>query len=110
MHHDFSLVRTRAAPETAEKQSVGIWRVSNFGLAQRLLTHSYGVYCLFSISRILQGRRQASLHFCQECNNLLYPRADPQRRIMVFACRICQYDEIGENKCVYRNDLLKVTK
>lgn len=29
---------------------------------------------------------------------------------MVYACRICQYDEIGENKCVYRNDLLTVTK
>ncbi|KAI0078059.1 hypothetical protein K474DRAFT_1683963 [Panus rudis PR-1116 ss-1] len=52
----------------------------------------------------------ASLHFCQECNNLLYPKADPQRRIMVYACRICDYDEIGENKCVYRNDLLTVTK
>ncbi|KAJ6588047.1 hypothetical protein B0H19DRAFT_1097803 [Mycena capillaripes] len=52
----------------------------------------------------------ASLHFCSECNNLLYPKADPQRRIMVYACRICTYDEIGENKCVYRNDLLTVTK
>ncbi|EMD36854.1 hypothetical protein CERSUDRAFT_114778 [Gelatoporia subvermispora B] len=52
----------------------------------------------------------ASLHFCQECNNLLYPKADQQRRIMVYACRICAYDEIGENKCVYRNDLLTVTK
>jgi len=29
---------------------------------------------------------------------------------MVYACRICAYDEIGENKCVYRNDLLTVTK
>ena len=29
---------------------------------------------------------------------------------MVYACRICEYDEIGENKCVYRNDLLTVTK
>ncbi|KAH9949266.1 hypothetical protein B0H21DRAFT_729312 [Amylocystis lapponica] len=29
---------------------------------------------------------------------------------MVYACRICQYDELGENKCVYRNDLLTVTK
>ncbi|KAI6126808.1 hypothetical protein EDD17DRAFT_1557097 [Pisolithus thermaeus] len=52
----------------------------------------------------------ASLHFCSECNNLLYPKADPQRRIMVYACRICRYDEIGDNKCVYRNDLLTVTK
>lgn len=53
---------------------------------------------------------QASLHFCSECNNLLYPKADQQRRIMVYACRICAYDEIGDNKCVYRNDLLTVTK
>lgn len=41
---------------------------------------------------------------------MLYPKADPQRRIMVHACRICPYDEIAENKCVYRNDLLTVTK
>ena len=53
---------------------------------------------------------KASLHFCQECNNLLYPKADPQRRIIVYACRICQYNEIVENQLVYRNDLLTVTK
>ncbi|KAL0957974.1 hypothetical protein HGRIS_000151 [Hohenbuehelia grisea] len=52
----------------------------------------------------------ASLHFCSECNNLLYPKADPTRRIMVYACRICAYEEHAENKCVYRNDLLTVTK
>ncbi|TDL27734.1 hypothetical protein BD410DRAFT_781621 [Rickenella mellea] len=52
----------------------------------------------------------ASLHFCSECNNLLYPKADQQRRVMVYACRICAYDEIGQNQCVYRNDLLTVTK
>jgi hypothetical protein len=55
-------------------------------------------------------RAQASLHFCSECNNLLYPKADPHRRHMVYACRICPYDEEAENKCVYRNDLLTVTK
>lgn len=59
---------------------------------------------------ISNGSSKASLHFCQECNNLLYPKADPQRRIMVYGCRICQYDDIVENKCVYRNDLLTVTK
>jgi hypothetical protein len=37
-------------------------------------------------------------------------QADPARRILVYACRICQYDEIGENMCVYRNDLVTVTK
>jgi len=29
---------------------------------------------------------------------------------MVYGCRICDYDELGDNKCVYRNDLLTVTK
>jgi hypothetical protein len=41
---------------------------------------------------------------------LLYPKADAQRRIIVYACRICQYNEIVENQLVYRNDLLTVTK
>lgn len=58
----------------------------------------------------MHPRLQASLHFCQECNNLLYPKADPERRIMVYGCRICQYDEMVDNSCVYRNDLLTVTK
>ncbi|KIY68985.1 hypothetical protein CYLTODRAFT_373507 [Cylindrobasidium torrendii FP15055 ss-10] len=52
----------------------------------------------------------ASLHFCGECNNLLYPRADPTRRFMTYACRICDFDEPVANACVYRNDLLTVTK
>ncbi|KAI0028840.1 hypothetical protein K488DRAFT_57656, partial [Vararia minispora EC-137] len=53
---------------------------------------------------------QASLHFCAECNNLLYPKADPQRRTMVYACRICDFSEIGDNALVYKNDLLTITK
>ncbi|GJE93064.1 DNA-directed RNA polymerase II subunit RPB9 [Phanerochaete sordida] len=52
----------------------------------------------------------ASLHFCSECNNLLYPKADAERRIMVYACRICDFDEASDNGIVYRNDLLTVTK
>jgi DNA-directed RNA polymerase II subunit RPB9 len=54
---------------------------------------------------------QASLHFCSECNNLLYPKAEQQRRTMVYACRICpNVDETVDNGLVYRNDLLNVTK
>ncbi|KAH7101673.1 hypothetical protein BKA62DRAFT_702841 [Auriculariales sp. MPI-PUGE-AT-0066] len=52
----------------------------------------------------------ASLHFCSECNNLLYPKADPDRRQLVYACRMCPYDENATNMCVYRNDLLTITK
>ena len=61
-------------------------------------------------SQLCYMSQKASLHFCQECNNLLYPKADAQRRIIVYACRICQYSEIVENQLVYRNDLLTVTK
>ncbi|KAI0314236.1 hypothetical protein OF83DRAFT_1165293 [Amylostereum chailletii] len=50
----------------------------------------------------------ASAHFCSECNNLLYSKADPDRRLMVYACRI-NHNEIGENSCMYKNDLLTVT-
>ena len=54
---------------------------------------------------------QASLHFCSECNNLLYPKAEQQRRTMVYACRICpNVDETVDSGLVYRNDLLNVTK
>ncbi|KZV62349.1 hypothetical protein PENSPDRAFT_692600 [Peniophora sp. CONT] len=53
---------------------------------------------------------KVTLHFCHECNNLLYPKADPDRRTMVYACRICEYNAIVDNALVYRNDLLTVTK
>jgi DNA-directed RNA polymerase II subunit RPB9 len=53
---------------------------------------------------------KATLHFCAECNNLLYPKADQGRGKIYYACRICAYDELTENSCVYRNDLLTVTK
>ncbi|KAH9023635.1 hypothetical protein EDB85DRAFT_1990770 [Lactarius pseudohatsudake] len=33
---------------------------------------------------------KASLHFCSECNNLLYPKQSKQRRTMVYACRIAR--------------------
>ncbi|EAU85382.2 DNA-directed RNA polymerase II [Coprinopsis cinerea okayama7 len=52
----------------------------------------------------------ASLHFCAECNNLLYPKGDNARQQLAYACRICSYEEVVENKCVYKDDLLTVTK
>jgi hypothetical protein len=67
------------------------------------------VFWVGGLLSLLIWKQKSSLHFCQECN-LIYPKADPQRRIMVYRCRICQYDEHVDNKCVYRNDLLTVTK
>ncbi|KAF9045400.1 DNA-directed RNA polymerase II [Panaeolus papilionaceus] len=52
----------------------------------------------------------SSLHFCQECNNLLLPKADNARQQILYACRMCPFEDVVENKCIYRNDLLTVTK
>ena len=34
---------------------------------------------------------QASLHFCSECNNLLYLKAEQQRRTMAYSPRVPSY-------------------
>jgi len=53
----------------------------------------------------------ASLHFCADCNNLLYPKADNATRTLTFACRMCDYVEVDDKRPpIYRNDLLTVTR
>ncbi|PKU75205.1 hypothetical protein MA16_Dca022447 [Dendrobium catenatum] len=43
------------------------------------------------------------MKFCPECNNLLYPKEDKKRKILLSACRTCSYTEVAESNCVYRN-------
>ncbi|CCA73880.1 probable DNA-directed RNA polymerase II 14.5 kDa polypeptide [Serendipita indica DSM 11827] len=53
----------------------------------------------------------ATLRFCQECNNLLYPKTQPGIPQLIFACRMCNFSELTEGSgLVYRNDLLTVTR
>ncbi|KAL1745980.1 hypothetical protein HDZ31DRAFT_81570 [Schizophyllum fasciatum] len=61
--------------------------------------------------REAQGPSPA-LHFCTECNNLLYPKADREYNRLYYYCRMCSRDQpAGDNDAiVYRNDLLTVTK
>ncbi len=33
------------------------------------------------------------LRFCPESNDLLYPREDRERRVLVFYCKSCNYQE-----------------
>ncbi|TIC21115.1 cytochrome b5 [Wallemia mellicola] len=51
-----------------------------------------------------------SLKFCQNCNNLLYPREDRERRTLLFACRNCNFEESAVEARVYRNDLMRQSK
>ncbi|KAF2308270.1 hypothetical protein GH714_039879 [Hevea brasiliensis] len=47
----------------------------------------------------------STMKFCRECNNILYPKEDKEQKILLYACRNCDHQEIAENNCVYRNEV-----
>ncbi|KAF8742592.1 hypothetical protein HU200_013583 [Digitaria exilis] len=47
----------------------------------------------------------STMKFCRECNNILYPKEDRDRRTLFFACRNCEHQEVSDNNCVYRNEV-----
>jgi len=47
----------------------------------------------------------STMKFCRECNNILYPKEDRENKILLYACRNCDHQEIAENNCVYRNEI-----
>ncbi|KAK7281574.1 hypothetical protein RIF29_09686 [Crotalaria pallida] len=46
-----------------------------------------------------------SMKFCSECNNILYPREDKEHKILLYACRNCDHEEVADNNIVYRNKI-----
>ncbi|XP_048328524.1 DNA-directed RNA polymerases II, IV and V subunit 9A, partial [Ziziphus jujuba] len=38
-------------------------------------------------------------------NNILYPKEDKERKILLYACRNCDHQEVADNNCVYRNEI-----
>jgi DNA-directed RNA polymerase subunit M/transcription elongation factor TFIIS len=47
------------------------------------------------------------IQFCQECNNMLYPREDKINKVLLFQCRNCQYKIQAERPCIYGKFSLK---
>ncbi|KAK9832004.1 hypothetical protein WJX81_007830 [Elliptochloris bilobata] len=47
------------------------------------------------------------LRFCPESNDLLYPKEDRERKVLVFQCQNCDYKEDAPRSdwCVYRNEI-----
>lgn len=47
------------------------------------------------------------LRFCPESNDLLYPKEDKERKVLVYFCRSCPYQEDADPSdwCVYRNEV-----
>lgn len=53
-----------------------------------------------------RGPKFVGIKFCQECNNMLYPKEDKDNRVLLYACRNCDYKQIAENSCVYVNRIM----
>ncbi|URD96878.1 hypothetical protein MUK42_29713 [Musa troglodytarum] len=48
----------------------------------------------------------STMKFCRECsNNILYPKEDKERKVLLFACRNCYHQEVADYSCVYRNEV-----
>lgn len=41
------------------------------------------------------------IRFCQECNNMLYPKENKREQILMYACRNCNFKQPADNPCVY---------
>ncbi|KAJ0980596.1 hypothetical protein J5N97_008851 [Dioscorea zingiberensis] len=48
----------------------------------------------------------STMKFCRECNNILYPKEDRENKVLLFACRNCDHQEVADNNCVYRNVII----
>ena len=66
------------------------------------------------LSILLQPRAKTvfkrMMRFCRECNNMLYPRENRERKRLEYVCQLkdCNYVERNvENSCVFVNELIK---
>jgi len=51
------------------------------------------------------GPTFVGIKFCQECNNMLYPKEDKELRKLLYACRNCDYQQEADNPCIYVNKI-----
>ena len=54
-----------------------------------------------------EDRGFIGIRFCQECNNMLYPKEDKANKQLVYACRNCDYKQLADNNCIY---VIKIRK
>jgi len=53
-----------------------------------------------------QGPGFVGIRFCQECNNMLYPKEDKENKVLLYACRNCDYKSLADNNCIYVNKIM----
>jgi len=61
---------------------------------------------LFNTSAFAEeGPGFIGIRFCQECNNMLYPKENKQERILMYSCRNCEFSMAADNPCIYVNKI-----
>jgi len=53
-----------------------------------------------------EGPGFVGIRFCQECNNMLYPKEDKDNKILLYACRNCDYKQEADSNCIYVNKIM----
>lgn len=46
------------------------------------------------------------IRFCQECNNMLYPKEDKENKLLLYACRNCDFKTEADSYCIYVNKIM----
>ena len=53
-----------------------------------------------------EGPGFVGIRFCQECNNMLYPKEDKSNKVLLYACRNCDYRQMADSCCIYVNKIM----
>ena len=73
-----------------------------------------------------EGPGFVGIRFCQECNNMLYPKEDKSNKVLLYACRLvlgerrgeirsesfyhllrnCDYRQMADSCCIYVNKIM----
>ncbi|KAA0201827.1 hypothetical protein HAZT_HAZT003419 [Hyalella azteca] len=70
------------------------------------MSYSGGDAAVVGESSASTNQGYVGIRFCQECNNMLYPKEDKEKKILMYACRNCDYKMVADNNCIYVNKLM----
>ncbi|XP_034117946.2 DNA-directed RNA polymerase II subunit RPB9 [Drosophila albomicans] len=71
-----------------------------------LLLYKSGIMAALFDSAHTEGPGFVGIRFCQECNNMLYPKEDKDNKILMYACRNCDYKQEADSNCIYVNKIM----
>merc|ERR1711976_262089 len=64
------------------------------------------ISALFKLEMADAGPGFVGIRFFQECQNMLSPKEDKENKVLMYACRNCDYKQIADNNCIYVNKIM----